>query len=115
MLYSILAVFIGSGLGGVCRWAISTWLNGSYPIGTLAVNVIGCLLLGFLTKLAPGDPQIKLLLTTGFCGGFTTYSTFINENFLMLRGSQLLLSLGYILVSLILGIAAAWLGYHLCK
>lgn len=112
-MFPLLAVFLGSGIGGVCRWAVSSWLNGSYPIGTLVANVIGCLLLGFLTKIAPGDPQTKLLLTTGFCGGFTTFSTFINENFMMLRGSQLLLSLAYMLLSLTLGLAAAWLGYNL--
>lgn len=110
---SILAVFIGSGLGGVCRWLLGTWLNGNYPIGTLMANVLGCFLIGCFTRLLPGDAHLKLLLVTGFCGGFTTFSTFVNENFLMLRGSQLLLSIGYMALSLILGLLAVWIAYNI--
>ncbi len=113
MIYNIIAIFLGSGIGGLCRWGISQWLNGQYPLGTMFVNVIGCFLLGWLTKLAPGDANIRLLLMTGFCGGFTTFSTFINENILLMRGSQLLLSIGYIVVSLGLGLLAAWFGYRI--
>ncbi len=113
MIYNLLAIFIGSGLGGICRWGISQWLNGHYPLGTLAVNVLGCFLIGWLTRLAPGDANLRLLLMTGFCGGFTTFSTFINENLLLMRGSQLLLSVGYICISLLLGLLAAWLGYRI--
>jgi len=113
MINSIIAVFVGSGIGGICRWFIAQWMNGQYPFGTLLVNVIGCFLLGWLTKLAPGDTHLKLLLMTGFCGGFTTFSTFVNENVLMMRGSQFLLSMGYILLSLALGLLASWLGYRI--
>lgn len=112
-LLSILCVFLGSGLGGVFRWAISTWLNGQYPIGTFMVNILGCFTLGILTKIAPGDPLLKLLLATGFCGGFTTFSTFINENFMLMRGSQLLFSTAYMLLSIVVGLLAAWCGYQL--
>ena len=112
-MINLIFVFLGSGLGGVCRWGISNWLNGLYPLGTLAVNVVGCFVLGFLTRLAPGDAHIRLLLMSGFCGGFTTFSTFVNENLLMLRGSQLFVSLAYMALSLVLGLLAAWLGYRL--
>lgn len=119
---SFLAVFIGSGLGGVCRWGLSVWGKGwcALPgaegstvacLGTLAANVLGCLLLGFLTRVSPGNEQVRLLLMTGFCGGFTTFSTFINENIFLLRGSQFLLAVGYIVISLVLGLLAAWVGY----
>lgn len=111
IVYSMLAVFIGSGLGGVLRWAIGLWANGQHPWGTLFVNVMGCLILGFLSRVAPGDVYLKLLLTTGFCGGFTTFSTFVNENVLMMRVGQLPMALGYMALSLILGLLAAWAGY----
>lgn len=113
LLYNLIAVFVGSGLGGVCRWGVSQLTPGNYPFGTLLVNVVGCFLLGALTRHAPGDPHLKLLLTAGFCGGFTTFSTFINENFLMLRGQQMLMAIGYILLSVSLGLLAAWAGYQI--
>ena len=108
-------VFLGSGIGGVCRWALSNWLNGQHPLGTLLCNVLGCFLLGMLTKLSPGDPHMKLLLTTGFCGGFTTFSTFMNESLFMLCGGQLISALAYIALSLVLGLACAWLGYNIVR
>lgn len=108
-------VFLGSGLGGVCRWALSSWLNGQHPLGTLLCNVLGCFLLGMLTKLSPGDPHMKLLFTTGFCGGFTTFSTFMNESLFMLRGGQLISALAYIALSLVLGLACAWIGYNIVR
>lgn len=110
---SLISVFIGSGLGGVCRWALGTLLNGQYPLGTLVANLLGCFILGFLTRLAPGDEHLRLLFMTGFCGGFTTFSTFMNESLFMMRGGQLLLSLLYIGISLAFGLAAAWLGYQI--
>ena len=113
MIYNILAVFIGSGLGGVCRWGLGSLLNGNYPLGTLAANVLGCFLIGLFSKVLPADSLYKLLFITGFCGGFTTFSTFINENFLMMRGGQLFLSIAYIVLSLILGLLAAWLGWNI--
>lgn len=111
-MYNLLAVFIGSGLGGVCRWALGTWL-GTAPmhLGTLAANVLGCLLLGFLTRLSPGNETLRLLLMAGFCGGFTTFSTFINENLFYMRGGQLLMAVAYAGASLVLGLLAAWCGY----
>lgn len=113
MIYNVFLVFLGSGLGGVCRWGTSMWLNGNYPFGTLAVNVMGCFLIGALSKLLPCDANLKLLFITGFCGGFTTFSTFINENFLMMRGTQLFISIGYILLSIMLGLIAAWGGWNM--
>ena len=110
---NFLLVFLGSGLGGALRWLIGLWLNGRLPLGTLCVNIAGCFLLAAITRLCPDDAHLKLLLGTGLCGGFTTFSTFINENLFLLRGGQLLGALSYLLLSILLGLLAAWLGWHI--
>ena len=108
----LLAVFVGSGLGGVCRWAFGQMIVTSWPLGTMVVNVTGCFLLRLLCRLAPTNELVRLLFMTGFCGGFTTFSTFMNENFLMFRSGQLVPMLAYASASLILGFVAAALGYR---
>lgn len=113
-IYNILAVFIGSGLGGVCRWVLGSTLNGHHSYGTLLANVAGCFILGILSRHVPGNEHMRLLLMTGFCGGFTTFSTFINEDLTMLRGGQLLVAIAYMAISLALGMLGAWFGYN-CK
>lgn len=115
MVYNALFVFLGSGLGGVCRWALSSCLNGVHPLGTFSANILGCFLIGLLGKLIPGDAQMKLFLITGFCGGFTTFSTFINENFMMLKSSQLILAITYLLLSIVSGLLACWFGTNILK
>ena len=124
----LIAVFIGSGLGGMCRWAVSQVPCTSWPAGTLIANVGGCFLLGWLSRMAPGSEMVRMLLMTvllkpraptgvrmllmtGFCGGFTTFSTFTNESLLMLRTGQLLPLALYAGGSLVLGLCAAALGY----
>ena len=92
-----------------------TAVNGQHPYGTLLCNILGCFVLGLLTKLSPGDAQMKLLLTTGFCGGFTTFSTFMNESLFMLRGGQLFVALAYMALSLVLGLICAWVGYNIVR
>lgn len=118
---NILAVFIGSGLGGVCRYLCSRGIQSlaphtAFPWGTFAVNLIGCfiigLLYGLLNKSNLLNPELRLLLTVGFCGGFTTFSTFINESY-MLSGSNLLLSMGYLLASIAGGFLMLYLAYKL--
>lgn len=85
-----LAVFIGGGIGSVLRYALALALpasQGPFPLGTLAANLCGCFLLGFLGRLEWGgegsaawmSEPVRLALTTGLCGGFTTYSTFKSE------------------------------------
>ena len=112
MMLRLLAVFLGSGLGGVCRWLISQSCVATWPVGTFLVNVLGCFLFGLLSRLMPGGEVGKVLLVTGFCGGFTTFSTFVNENLMMLRSGQLLTLVLYAGASLVLGLLAAALGYR---
>lgn len=90
----MLAVFIGGGLGSVCRWLLSLRLNpvhAALPIGTLTANLIGAFIIGlglaWFNRMTHIDPMWKLLITTGFCGGLTTFSTFSSEVvFLMMEG-----------------------------
>lgn len=123
---AILAVFVGSGLGGVCRYLVAgavqqKVVGTAFPWGTLAVNVAGCLLIGLFYGLfdryAPSawlSPQLRLLLTVGFCGGFTTFSTFINENYLLFQSANLPLVVGYLLLSVAAGFIMLLAGYKLC-
>ena len=113
---TIVLVALGSALGGVCRYLVSLALNGSggFPYGTLAVNVVGSLAIGALTGwLAHGAENaaaLRAFVVVGFCGGFTTFSTFSNETFRMLENGQFgQLSL-YVALSLLAGLSAVALG-----
>ena len=84
MIRNLLLVAFGGAVGSVGRYLVSKWLEGGFPWGTLTVNIVGCLLIGFLTGLVTKgtlSPEMKLLLVTGFCGGFTTFSTFARSSF----------------------------------
>lgn len=114
----ILLVFIGGGTGSILRYLISRGLNTTtvLPLGTLVVNVLGSLLIGFVIGLGYRQQIISengmLLLATGFCGGFTTFSAFSYENQLFLKSGDFM-SLGlYTASSLILGIAATFAGLY---
>lgn len=91
-------------------------INSSFPWGTFAVNVLGSLLIGLLVGLfGKGvlSPEMKLLLVTGFCGGFTTFSTFASESFGMMKAGDALLTAIYVGASVIIGIMAVWGGVML--
>lgn len=123
----ILAVFLGSGLGGACRFLTSKIIQTHcaptiFPWGTFTVNVIGCFLIGLFYGLfdrySPAEwmsPQMRLFLTVGFCGGFTTFSTFINENYLLTQSSGLMIVLGYMALSVIVGFLLLFSGYYLTR
>jgi len=119
----ILAIGTGSFLGGIVRYLLSRWVQGvfltAFPVGTLSVNVVGSFLIGmfygYFEQYPFLSPEIRMFLTVGFCGGFTTFSTFANENFMLLRqGNFYYLGL-YIFFSLFLGLLATYLGYQLTK
>lgn len=113
----VLYVAFGSALGGVCRYLVSLLLNTpkGFPWGTLGVNVAGALAIGLLSgwlSSRSGDAvaAIRAFAVVGFCGGFTTFSTFSNEAFRMLEGAQWAQLTGYVLVSVFAGLAAVALG-----
>ncbi|MBP1590027.1 MAG: fluoride efflux transporter CrcB [Kiritimatiellae bacterium] len=112
-----LMVFLGSGAGGVARYALSLALNGrGWPWGTLAANVGGAFLIGMFGALSSRlgwSEQVRLLLTVGLCGGFTTFSTFSNESLAMLRAGNWLAAGAYIVASLVLGLAATYGGWRM--
>lgn len=120
MLKNILFIGLGGGIGSICRYvitlAIGKWIDASFPWGTFVINILGSFLIGLF--LGMFDKSIfndtsKLLLITGFCGGFTTFSTFSSENVNLLLAGQWLTALTYSALSVVLGIAAVWLGYKL--
>tara|TARA_R110002126_G_scaffold41597_1_gene121097 strand:+ start:2002 stop:2373 length:372 start_codon:yes stop_codon:yes gene_type:complete len=117
-----LLVFLGGGLGSILRYWISKNLNSYYSnfyLGTFLVNIIGCLLIGVLIGLSLKHNYITqnqtLLLATGFCGGFTTFSTFALEGNLLLKESSILYTSLYLGLSVALGILAISFGLWLCK
>lgn len=118
-------LFIGAGsfAGGIARYLLSRLIQShaasGFPWGTLAVNVAGCLAIGLLYGLFERgnllNAELRLFLTVGFCGGFTTFSTFIHENYALLGGQQFLHFAGYALLSFALGMLAAHLGHLLVR
>lgn len=107
MLSALLAVFIGGGLGSVLRWAISLKLNPldpRIPLGTLTVNLVGGFIIGLalalFTRMAHIDNTWKLLITTGFCGGLTTFSTFSLEVVYLLQDGRFIWAITNMLLNL---------------
>lgn len=123
MLKSIIIVGIGSFFGGVLRFIISSLMKNiytnSFPWGTLIVNLLGCLFIGLIyglfSKHNTTSPTLCLLLTTGFCGGFTTFSTFANEGLQMLHSGDIWGFIAYSSISLFAGILLVGLGYWIIK
>jgi CrcB protein len=119
MLKDIIFVGLGGFAGSALRYVVGRVLNGGFPWGTLAVNVVGCFLIGVLYALAErgnlASPHLRLLLMAGFCGGFTTFSAFMNENLIMLRGGEFLPFALYTAGSILSGLVAVWFGYLLMR
>lgn len=123
MLYNILVVFIGGGIGAVLRYLVSRLsviLFQAQILGTLAVNLIGCFLIGYVfgltsDKMQTVSPAVKLLVTVGFLGGLTTFSTFSLESFELIKNGKILFALLYLAGSSILGLFLVFAGYGFAK
>lgn len=120
----ILAIALGSAAGGVARYAIGALVQraaGSpFPLGTFAVNVLGSLLLGYLVRHAVVSPQALALearaaLTVGFCGGFTTFSTFTLETARLIESGRLWMAAAYAGGSALVSLLALFVGMTLAR
>ena len=117
---SFLLVFLGGGLGSGVRYLVTIAMN-QYskvlPFGTFTVNILGCLLIGLILGYAQKENTLTsnqtLLLATGFCGGFTTFSAFANENLELIKNGEILNLSVYIIASVLIGILAVFIGYYL--
>ena len=120
---NIALVVFGSATGGTLRYILSLFFIAKewnkLPWATFTVNLVGCFLIGMVyaltEKFAQGESHLKLLLATGFCGGFTTFSAFAMENLQLLKQHASATAFVYILLSVILGIGATFLGFFLFK
>ncbi|MBR5846896.1 MAG: fluoride efflux transporter CrcB [Bacteroidaceae bacterium] len=123
MIKSLLIVGTGSFIGGAMRYLLSTLMKSvcgqGFPWGTLMVNLLGCFLFGMLFavfgKSSATDNMLYLLLTTGVCGGFTTFSTFANESVQMLQQGNTWGFVGYVATSVVAGLALIALGYGVAR
>lgn len=123
MLKILLAIGSGSFLGGIARYLLSRGIQNSvissFPFGTFWVNIIGCFLIGLFFGLSErgnlSNAELRMFLTVGFCGGFTTFSTFSNENISLLRDGSFLYFSIYAGLSVFVGLLATFGGNALTK
>jgi len=119
----VIYIFIGSGLGGLTRFGLGKWINSlhstNFPFGTFIVNVLACFVLGFVIGLADSrqiiSPQTKMFWVVGFCGGFSTFSTFSNETLTLLQTSNHATNFLYIVLSVIVCLTVTFLGLTLAN
>jgi len=120
------AALVGSGgfIGAVFRYGLSGLVQriaalSAFPYGTLAVNLVGCLLIGIAVGLVDSrqlfGPEFRLFALIGVLGGFTTYSTFGYETFALLRDADYVRAVGNVAIHVVLGLALVWIGYSLAS
>ncbi len=123
---AILLIGLGGGIGSILRYLTTITVNrlwpAAFPWGTFAVNIIGSflvgILIGLLGRLLPANTDLRFLLITGFCGGYTTFSAFASENVSLFQSGHPLTAFAYMAGSLLVGLLAVWIGLFLgggCK
>ncbi len=123
MLKTLFYIGAGSFAGGIARYLLSrviqTHAGTPFPWGTMAVNLLGCLFIGVLYGLFERgnlmNSDLRMFLTVGFCGGFTTFSTFVHENYTLFSNENFLHFTLYSVLSFGLGLLAAYLGHLIIK
>jgi len=114
----LLVVFLGGGLGSVLRYIITSQMNSYYYSGTITVNLIGSFIIGILAALLYKNvltQDLFLLFSVGFCGGFTTFSTYSLENVMLLKSEKYFQLLFQIIIIPILGLISAFLGWKIIE
>ena len=123
MIRAILLVGIGGGIGSIFRYLTSVivgkYFHATFPLATFLANISGCLIIGLLFGLFERyhltNPDLKYLFITGFCGGYTTFSTFAAENINLFQSENSFTAFAYIAASVIVGLLAVWAGVALTK
>ncbi|GIV55159.1 MAG: putative fluoride ion transporter CrcB [Candidatus Kapaibacterium sp.] len=118
MMRNVVLVGVGGMLGSIARYGVavffSTRMPLGFPYGTLTVNIVGCFLIGVVVGLAGRGnfvtPEVRLFLATGFCGGFTTFSSFAYEVVEMVKAHRYELAVAYVVGSVVVGIGATVVG-----
>ena len=120
-MLKLLCIFIGGGLGSICRYSVGAYLiqssQGCIPWATFAANALGCLLIGILIGYFERTHTnwLYMLLVTGFCGGFTTFSTFSLETGELLRSGSFVTAIAYVVLSVVCGVLAVIAAQYLCR
>jgi CrcB protein len=122
-LKTIFYIALGGGLGSVLRYLTSLFFAkfqwGNFPLGTMITNVLGCFLIGvffgYFEKQSFSSQELKFFLITGICGGYTTFSTFSNENIQLIQGNQISTAFLYTTLSVVLGFGMTFLGLQIFR
>lgn len=123
MIKQLVLVGLGGAFGSILRFLTSMFTLkyhvGLFPLGTFLVNIVGCLLIGLFIGVSERNQlmgaDLRLLLVTGFCGGYTTFSTFSSENLQLIQNGNYVMFVFYTLLSIFLGILAVYVGFLISK